>query len=99
MCMAPDQERANRSEEIVAWQPDLLTGLEQLLASEPIAAWRTWLKLHIISAHAPYLSDAFVQANFEFSKILSGTEQLRPRWKRAVSLVNGSLGEDVGRLY
>ncbi len=99
MHMAPGQERANRSEEIVVWQPDFLTGLEQLLASEPIAAWRTWLTLHIVSAHAPYLSDSFVQANFEFSKILSGTEELRPRWKRAVSLVNGSLGEDVGRLY
>src|SRR5699024_12688709 len=85
MNMAPGQERANRSEEIVVWQPDYLTGLEQLLDSAPIAAWRTWLKLHIISAHEPYLYDDFVQANLEFSKILSGTEQLITLWKRSVS--------------
>lgn len=97
--MAPGQQQENRSEEIVVWQPDFLTGLEELLESESTKSWRTWLKLHLISAHAPYLSDAFVQANFEFSKALSGTEELRPRWKRAVSLVNSSLGEDVGRIY
>ena len=99
MNMAPGQAHENRSEEIVVWQPDFLTGLEELLDSEPTKSWRTWLKLHIISSHAPFLSDDFVQANFEFSKVLSGTEELRPRWKRAVGLVNSSLGEDVGRLY
>ncbi|NWN87598.1 MAG: M13 family metallopeptidase [Micrococcaceae bacterium] len=99
MNMAPGQAHENRSEEIVVWQPDFLTGLEELLDSEPIKSWRTWLKLHIISSHTPFLSDDFVQANFEFSKVLSGTEELRPRWKRAVGLVNSSLGEDVGRLY
>lgn len=99
MKMAPGQKRENRSAEIVVWQPDFLTGLEELLASESTKSWRTWLKLHLISSHAPYLSDDFVQADFEFSKQLSGTEELRPRWKRAVSLVNSSLGEDVGRIY
>src|SRR5699024_2821857 len=99
MKMAPGQKRENRSAEIVVWQPDFLTGLEELLASESTKSWGTWLKLHLISSHAPYLSDDFVQADFEFSKQLSGTEELRPRWKRAVSLVNSSLGEDVGRIY
>jgi len=97
--MAPGQKHDNRSEEIVVWQPDFLTGLEELLESEPTKSWRTWLKLHLLSSHAPYLSNDFVQADFEFSKVLSGTEELRPRWKRAVSLVNSTLGEDVGRHY
>lgn len=99
MKMAPGQKHENRSEEIVVWQPDFLSGLEELLESESTKSWRTWLKLHLLSSHAPYLSDDFVQANFEFSKVLSGTEELLPRWKRAVGLVNSSLGEDVGRLY
>src|SRR5699024_12444609 len=73
MKMAPGQKRENRSAEIVVWQPDFLTGLEELLASEPTKSWRIWLKLHLISSHPPYLSDAFVQANFEFSKVLSCT--------------------------
>lgn len=99
MNIAPGQQQENRSEEIVVWQPEFLTGLEALLESEPTKSWRTWLKFHLISSHAPYLSDDFVQADFEFSKVLSGTEELRPRWKRAVGLVNSSLGEDVGRIY
>jgi len=99
MKMAPGQKHDNRSEEVVVWQPDFLSGLEELLASESTKSWRTWLKLHLLSAHAPYLSDDFVQANFEFNKQLTGTKELLPRWKRAVALVNSNLGEDVGRLY
>lgn len=99
MKMAPGQKHDNRSEEIVVWQPDFFEGLEELLDSEPTKSWRTWLKLRLLASHAPYLSKDFVQADFEFNKVLSGTEELRPRWKRAVGLVNSSLGEDVGRLY
>ena len=99
MKMAPGQKHENRSEEIVVWQPDFFAGLEQLLESEPTKSWRTWLKLHLLSSHAPYLSKDFVEADFEFNKVLTGTEELRPRWKRAVALVNSTLGEDVGRLY
>ena len=78
---------------------DFFTGFEELLQSEPTKSWRTWLKLHLLSSHAPYLSKDFVEADFEFNKVLTGTEELRPRWKRAVALVNSTLGEDVGRLY
>lgn len=99
MKMAPGQKHENRSEEIVVWQPDFLSGLEELLESESAKSWRTWLKLHVLSSHAPYMSKDFVKANFEFTKTLTGTEKILPRWKRAVGLVNSSLGEDVGRLY
>ena len=63
-------------------------------------AWVLWLKWQLISGSAPYLNDAIVQQNFAFyGTTLSGTPQIRERWKRAVSLVEGSLGEAVGRIY
>ena len=50
--------------------------------------------------NAPYLSEPFVEARFEFfGKTLSGQQQQRPRWKRGVQLVNGSMGEALGQLY
>lgn len=48
---------------------------------------------------APYLSDAFSDANFEFNKVMSGVSQQRPRWKRALSATEGTLGEAIGELY
>ena len=51
-------------------------------------------------AAAPYLSDAFVAQNFEFrGKVISGTKEMKPRWKRAVATVDGALGEAVGQMY
>jgi putative endopeptidase len=58
------------------------------------------MKWHIISGAAPYLSEELVNENFAFfGKTLSGTPELRERWKRAVSMIEGSLGEAVGKVY
>lgn len=89
-----------RSEEIVAWQPDFLAAMQQLLMSEDLETWKRWLQLQLLRSAAPYLTEAFVQENFEFyGRKIAGTEEVRPRWKRGVSFVNGAVGEDVGRLY
>lgn len=53
----------------------------------------------IVSGAAPYLSDDFADASFEFSKVMSGVEQQRPRWKKALSKVESIMGEGVGELY
>lgn len=85
---------------VIIQQPSFFEGLGVLLASFDLDAWRAWLKWHIISAGAPYMSDAFVGENFNFyGKTLSGTPELRERWKRAVSMIEGSLGEAVGKIY
>ena len=63
---------------------------------ETIKAYYAWM---IISDAARYLSDDFVAANFEFSKVLSGVKQMRPRWKRVMGTVNGAMGEAVGQMY
>jgi len=85
---------------VIVQQPSFFEGLGTILANFDADAWKAWLKWHIISGAAPYLSDEFTNENFAFfGKILSGTPELRERWKRAVSMIEGSLGEAVGKVY
>ena len=86
--------------ETVVRQPSYLAHLETVLAETPIEDWRAFLSVRAIRTAAAYLSGAFVEANFDFyGRTLSGTPELRARWKRGVSLVEGCLGEAVGREY
>jgi putative endopeptidase len=86
--------------EIVLRQPSFSTGLASLLTDEHLPAWRDWLCWQVIHGAAGYLSDAFVQEDFAFyGRTLSGTPQLRERWKRGVALVEQAMGEAVGRVY
>jgi putative endopeptidase len=85
---------------VIVQQPSFFEGLGTILANFDADAWKAWLKWHIISGAAPYLSDEFTNENFAFfGKTLSGTPELRERWKRAVSMIEGSLGEAVGKVY
>jgi putative endopeptidase len=87
-------------DEVVLRQPSFTTGLASLLTTQRLSAWKDWLVWQIVHSTAPYLSGAFVEANFDFyGRILTGTPQMRERWKRGVSLVEGSMGEAVGRIY
>ena len=85
---------------VIVRQPSFFEGLNSILASFDVDAWKAWLKWNIISGAAPYLSDELVDENFAFfGKTLSGTPELRERWKRAVTMIEGSLGEAVGKVY
>ncbi len=91
---------AGAFDEIVLRQPSFSAGLASLLTDEHVPAWRDWLCWQVIHGAAGYLSDAFVLENFDFyGRTLSGTPELRERWKRGVSLVEGAMGEAVGRAY
>jgi endothelin-converting enzyme/putative endopeptidase len=86
--------------EVIVREPSYLTHLEEVLAETSIEQWRAFLAVRAIRSAAAYLSDDFVEANFDFyGRTLSGTPELRARWKRGVSLVEGGLGEAVGREY
>jgi len=86
--------------ESIVRQPSFLVHLETVLKETPIEAWRAFLEVRVVRSAAAYLPDAFVQANFDFyGRTLSGTPELRARWKRGVGLVEGGLGEAVGREY
>ncbi len=91
---------ADTMAEVVVRQPSYLQHLEGVLNETPIEAWRPWLQVKALRASAAYLSSPFVEANFDFyGRTLSGTPELRARWKRGVALVEGALGEAVGREY
>jgi putative endopeptidase len=86
--------------EIVVGQPSYLEGLETLLVEDELDGWKDWLRWQVVHSASPYLSSDFVAANFEFyGKTLSGTDELRPRWKRGVGFVEGAMGEAVGKIY
>jgi putative endopeptidase len=85
---------------VIVQQPSFFEGLDLILKNFDLQSWKAWLKWQIISGAAPYLSSEFVDENFAFyGRTLSGTPELRERWKRAVSLIEGSLGEAVGKVY
>ncbi len=82
-------------------QPEYFEEVGKILADknlvESVKAYYAW---NVINTAASYLSDNFVNANFEFyGHTLSGAEQLRPRWKRVTSTVDGAMGEALGELY
>lgn len=87
-------------DEVVVRQPSFATGVTALLDDDHLAAWRDWLRWQVIRSSAPYLHAEAVQANFDFyGTTLTGAPQLRERWKRGVSVTEGSMGEAVGRVY
>jgi putative endopeptidase len=86
--------------ETVVRQPSYLAHLETVLADTSLEDWKAFLSVRAIRTAASYLSSDFVEANFDFyGRTLSGTPELRARWKRGVGLVEGALGEAVGREY
>ena len=86
--------------QVIVAQPSAMTGIAKIVGATPMSTWKEYLAFHTISNAAPMLPKAFVNENFAFyGTTLSGTPQLRDRWKRGVSVVNGSLGEAVGELY
>src|SRR5665647_691058 len=88
------------SDQLVVREPDFAVGFARAWAALPVEQWRAWLRYHLVSARAPYLPDAVVLANFDFyGRTLTGATELRDRWKRGVSLVEGALGEAVGQVY
>jgi len=80
--------------------PNFFKTLNATLKKEDLPGWKAYLRWQLASANAPYLSSAFVDANFAFfGKTLTGTEQLEPRWKRCVSYADNDLGEALGQAY
>ncbi|MCL3860321.1 M13 family metallopeptidase [Actinotalea sp. K2] len=85
---------------LVVREPDFATGFAALWSELPLEQWKAWLRYHLVSARAPYLHDAVVEANFDFyGRTLTGATELRDRWRRGVSVVEGALGEAVGQVY
>ncbi len=86
--------------ELVVRQPDYLTAFAGLWSGADLDDWKSWARWRLIRARAPWLTDDLVAADFDFyGRLLTGAEQIRDRWKRGVSLVEGLMGDAVGKLY
>jgi len=88
------------SGQMVLSQQDYFQEVGKAIDDVPLATWRDYLTLRAIDSYSPYLSQAFVDANFDFyQRTLSGTPQLKPRWKRALAEVESSTGDLLGKEY
>lgn len=86
--------------DFIAWQPDAITKLSALVASEPLQSWQDWLAFHTINQVTSVLPKAIDDASFGFyGRTLTGTPAQQPREKRGIAAVNGALGEAVGKIY
>ena len=80
--------------------PEFFKTMDAALKGENLENWKAYLRWHLVDANAPYLSTAFVDADFDFfGKTLTGAQQLEPRWKRCVNYVDNDLGEALGQAY
>ena len=80
-------------------QPEPIHEVEKILADTPLDDLKTYAEAKIITGATSQLSDEFRKTAFALSQVMTGVKQDRPRWKRAVSLVSGTLGEAIGKLY
>ena len=81
-------------------QPQHLQEVGKMLVEEPLDDWKTYFTWQVIDGAASSLSDEFSEQNFDFyGRVLTGRKEQSPRWKRAGSAVNGTLGEAVGQMY
>ena len=86
--------------QIVLEMPSYTAALGDLLENIPLADWQSYFAFRVLDGRANYLSDAFVQARFDFrGREVGGLEALQPRWRRGTQLLNAQLGEAVGKLY
>jgi len=85
---------------VIVNQPSYFTALGKLIEATPLPVWKAYFKWHVLYFDAPYLSKAFVDERFAFAgTALRGVPENLPRWKRGIGLIDGSIGESLGKLY
>ncbi|MBA4168084.1 MAG: M13 family peptidase, partial [Chitinophagaceae bacterium] len=70
-----------------------------LLSAMPLEDWKAYLSWHVLNNSEALLSAAFVNENFAFAKILSGQKEQTPRWQRMSNMIDGDLGDEIGKIY
>jgi len=85
---------------VIVSQPTYITGFDKILAKTPLPVLKSYFRWHVLASYAPYLSKDWVDTRFSFyGTALRDVPQNRPRWQRGVNVVQGALGEAVGKLY
>ncbi len=90
----------DKQQDFIVWQPEAFTAESALVASVPLDTWKDWLAYHLIEDHGGALPKALADERFNFfGKVLFGTPEQLPRWRRGVFLVDARLGDAVGKIY
>ena len=79
--------------------PDFFKQINTVLDSESLDSLKTYVKWHLLSSSAPWLSQPYVDANFKWQQALTGQKEIQARWKRCTNLVDRELGEALGQKY
>jgi len=86
--------------DVIVRQPSYAQALNRIFNKTTIEQWQDYLRFKVLNAYAAYLPEAYEQLNFDFyQRTLSGQPEQQPRWKRAISSINGNMGELLGQLY
>ena len=90
----------NKVDYVIVAQPSYLSGFNNVLEKTDLATLKSYFEWQLVRSYADYLSKPFVDANFAFyGTVMTGVAENRPQWKRAVSVVEGAMGEAVGKQY
>lgn len=91
---------AKSAKNFVVCQPKFMTGVSDLLVTVPLADWKDYLAWKVINGTAGLLTKKTKQESFNFyGKTLAGVKKMRPLWERAVVVIDGSIGDALGKLY
>ncbi len=81
-------------------QPEFFNTLGDMMQQIPVAKWKEYLRFHLVNDAAPYLSRQFGDTRFDFyGKTLRGQQEQTPRWKRNLNIIDGSIGDLLGKMY
>ena len=94
-----DGARIPAQKRIIVNENSAIRDIAALYAKTPLSTLKEWQAFHVADDAAPYLNKAMVDSRFDYVKTITGVTEQRPRWKRAVALVDGQLGELVGQDY
>ncbi len=84
---------------VIVGQPEFFRTLDQVLATTPISLWKSYVKFNLLTDFSAALPDTFGKTVFNFSKLLSGAKERKPRWKRSIQATENAMGEMMGQLY
>jgi putative endopeptidase len=87
------------ADSILVNNPSFFKTADAIFSAVPLEAWKAYLEWAVIKSAVPYLSNAFINRQFEYARVLTGQKVITERWKRMTSLVDRSLGELLGQLY
>jgi predicted metalloendopeptidase len=91
---------ATKTTTVIVNQPSYLAGFAKVVDATDLATWKAYFEWQLLRDASPYLSKAFADADFAFYEgVVSGVAVQEPRWKRGVRVVEGAIGEGLGKLY